>query len=178
MGAFPHRAPAEKEPESAGSGGGFVPSARIFKTGENLPFALRKNMPASCPPFRFQYSAAAQRWAGKAEYFSCTKDFPQNAAKKTGRLPLTPTSKRVPLILSSLRTKSAAGTAACLLLSGLARIRDFGGRQRVGECSKKNRGGFLRFPPRRLKRLRRRLKSAAASGIRSGFATWQAENAK
>lgn len=143
MGAFPYRAPAEKEPESAGSGGGFVPSARIFKTGENLPFALRKNMPASCPPFRFQYSAAAHRWAGKAEYFSCTKDFPQNAAKKTGRLPLTPTVKKSAAILSSLRTKSAAGTAACLLLSGLARIRDFGGRQRVGECSKKNRGGFF-----------------------------------
>lgn len=155
------------------------PRAYSKRAGQNSPFAIRKNMPASCPPFRFQYSAAAQRWAGKAEYFSCTKDFPQNAAKKTGRLPLTPTSKRVPLILSSLRTKSAAGTAACPPPFRFAHT--FGisaAGSEWGECSKKNRGGFLRFPPRRLKKLRRRLKSAAASGIRSGFATRQAENAK
>ena len=98
------------------------PRAYSKRAGQNSPFALRKNMPASCHRFRFQYSTATQRGTESRILSRGRGISPQNIAKKTGRLPLTPTLKKSAAILSSLRIKSAAGTKASSLPSPSTRL--------------------------------------------------------
>ena len=116
-------ADGKNKTKSESFGGGFVPSARIFKTGR-AKLTLR-------PP---------EKYAGKLSSLSVSILYgdaagmesrtlsrgrgisPQNIAKKTGRLPLTPTLKKSAAILSSLRIKSAAGTKASSLPSPSTRL--------------------------------------------------------
>ena len=112
-------ADGKNKTKSESFGGGFVPSARIFKTGR-AKLTLRP--PASCHRFRFQYSTATQRGTESRTLSRGRGISPQNIAKKTGRLPLTPTLKKSAAILSSLRIKSAAGTKASSLPSPSTRL--------------------------------------------------------
>lgn len=120
------------------------PRAYSKRAGQNSPFAIRKNMPASCPPFRFQYSAVAQRWAGKAEYFSCTKDFPQNAAKKNGAFAIDADCKkecRYTFVAGGQKARRERRLVPSFPVC--PHIRNFGGRQRVGGMFQKEPRGIF-----------------------------------
>ena len=77
MGAFPYRAPVEKEPKSAGSGGGFVPSARIFKTGgAKLTLRHPEKYVGKLPSLSVSIFYGGAALGGKGGVFFLYKGFP------------------------------------------------------------------------------------------------------
>ncbi len=109
MGAFPYRAPAEKEPKSAGSGGGFVPSARIFKTGgAKLTLRHPEKYAGKLRSLSVSIFCGGAALGGKGGVFFLYKGFPAKCCE-AGRLPLTPTVKKSAAILSSQGDKKRGG---------------------------------------------------------------------
>ena len=150
-------ADGKNKTKSESFGGGFVPSARIFKTGR-AKLTLR-------PPEKYAgklsslsvsilYGDAA--WDGKSDSFPWARDFPAKYREENGAFAIDADFKkecRYTFVAGGQKARRERRLVPSFPVC--PHIRNFGGRQRVGECSKKNRGGFLRFPPRRLKKLRR-----------------------